>query len=154
MLQKTKSQYSGYVNTYVADMGPGNPNPKWNFDKLFVVTTNPNKFVHSSPHFHTTYLDKPSKNYVLVMNIPDEFENDYSLFLDGKYSQFSQDYKDTITDRILTKPIDKNFVYRILYKPEIGVKELEKRIGQKIPENAEILDKPHLDQEILNYHQI
>ncbi len=38
---------------------------------------------------------------VVVLRIPEEFEDDYQLIMEGKYSQLSAGYKEVVSDRII-----------------------------------------------------
>jgi hypothetical protein len=68
--------------------------------------------------------------------VPDEFKNDFTLFLDGKYSEMSAVFKAKITKfHALRKSHE---IYGILYKTDARRRRVEEKIGQKLPKEAEL----------------
>jgi hypothetical protein len=76
-------------------------------------------------------IDHDSKSIIVVFNIPDYFKKDYELILQGKFSETSKDYKETVVDfHDLT---EYSHIYGVLYKKEFAFENLEERINGNIP---------------------
>lgn len=87
-----------------------------------------------------------SKALVLyVFHVPEMFKSDCELFLSGGYSKFSDAYKDRIL-RFHAANLE-SFFGQILTKDEKKKKELEGKIGQNIPANAEVYSVPDMADE-------
>lgn len=94
------------------------------------------KMMYEPDKFHTMY----------VFNLPKEHAKNYDLFIQGKYSQFSKEYKDKIQAFHGLKA-DSN-IMDILYKREKAFLTAEERYGIKhIPRNQEAASIPDLDVE-------
>jgi len=78
-------------------------------------------------------------------SVPDKYINEYSLFLEGKYSEFSEHYKDKLCkfySPIISVPVKNTRFYKIIYKDEGYRKKLSKDLGIEIPKNQELGNKP------------
>lgn len=84
-----------------------------------------------------------SKTLVLyTFSIPEEYMEDAAKFVSGDYSKFSKHYK----DRILRfySATEKSFLGQILSKAEEKRLELESKIGEKLPKDAEVYSVPDM----------
>jgi hypothetical protein len=86
-----------------------------------------------------------STSEMMVFNIPDKYNLIYDCFLQGKYSYLPDTYKQHIL-KFTSQPKDGK-IHRILYKSKLLKEEMEKSLGCKIPDNAELYDPPYLEQE-------
>lgn len=150
MLGHPLSHYSGLINCYVADFSQDNT--AWNFNQIFVCTLNDNRQLIYNPYYVDTY--RIGENYMYVFTIPPGQEGNYQLFLKGKYSQFSQEYKDYLVSRIGRPDIQNSTIYRILYRTPDGRKQIEERIGTVLPPGAEVASVPNLERETYGYVEL
>lgn len=84
--------------------------------------------------------------YLYKFKILEKYEEDYMKFIAGKYSEFSNSYKNKIYG-LLQKPYRETNVYKVLNKSLDARKVLEDRIGQTIG-NQEVLSIPDVDKEL------
>ena len=82
---------------------------------------------------------------IYEMEIPSHYLKDVKLFIEGKYSQFS----DRMKKRILTfhKYTQNGETYKILYKDTSRRKQLEFDYGVEISADSELFDIPTLEDE-------
>lgn len=84
--------------------------------------------------FNVECPDDHTEMYVFRIN--DQFRDDFRKFLDGKYSKMSDQYKNKICQfHVLRKTHD---IYGILYKTDARRKRVEDKIGQELPNEAEL----------------
>jgi len=89
---------------------------------------------------------EPDKHHTIYLfEIPDEYIDEYRLFLKGKYSEFSNDYKYQIMKFF-------NFdaegdTFQILNRGDRRRKKIEEDLGVKIPKEIELEDKPSIVEE-------
>lgn len=141
-------EISGAVNCYIADFEQ--TSNELNFNKIFLLTTKENLSVVKSYHFFKEYRTKDNK-FMYVFHIPEEFVPDYKKFLDGKYSTFSDAYKNVLISKITRPEVQTSQIYKILYKTEEARKTIENRIGQKLPPGAEVLSAIRYEDETYMY---
>lgn len=80
----------------------------------------------------------PSPNYVMfVFNVPENYEDEYILFINGKYSGFSQDYKLQILN-FHNLEMDSE-VAQILFRHSRRRRALEEKLNCELPEGSELL---------------
>jgi hypothetical protein len=137
---------SQFVNVFVGDDSIGLENcilllykysSKEEFDKL-------DEELRQHPEFDHTY--EPDKYHTMfVFNIPLKYIEDFGKFIDGKYSQFTEEYK-----KHILKFNESNLTEGVLYKRESEFKELEKKLGISIPRDQEASSKPY---RIKEYYQ-
>jgi hypothetical protein len=85
-----------------------------------------------------------------IFNIPDKYEKEIQLFKEGKYSEFSIDYKDQLLNFWGLNREDDPF-YGILYKTKVG-KQYYEDLSKKHRDNTaeeEYYPKPNMDNEII-----
>lgn len=99
-------------------------------------------------------LDKYHVMYVFDIKDDDLFE--YYCFISGKYSKFTEEYKQkilkfTINPAIVAPAsIPNTNIYGILYRTKARKKVLEELIDSKVPTDNELESIPYEDQEIYN----
>lgn len=100
---KDKFYEMGFVNTYLFF-----DKQQYSFIPLYLVFSakeydlNFYKFslmLEKNPNYVET-LDYPGNSVVFVFKIPKRFEKDYELFLKGRYSKFSKEYKDNFPMKV------------------------------------------------------
>jgi hypothetical protein len=97
---------------------------------------------------------------VLVYRIPQRFLQDYQLFLEGKYSKFSESAKRMFPAEVIIVSQDgsrrrvSSFAYRIFDKEDSMKRWVEEIIGEELDKNAEYWTIPDLDREILDIDKI
>lgn len=98
---------------------------------------------------HPTYVEAkdPDKFHTIYkFKLPVDYAEDIKLIMAGKYSQISEKAKARIIEfhnSSRMKPIG-----QILFRCEQRKKQIEQDVGQKIPDNAELLDVFQLEKEI------
>lgn len=107
-------------------------------------------------HLVIEEYDYPNGYIVLVYKFPAEYMDDYRLFLQGKYSKFSQKYKDlfpltnkTTSSRNLTKE-EPSFYSHIFTRSEKMRDYWEGKLAVILAPDAEYWSSPTLSKEVLN----
>lgn len=95
---------------------------------------------------HIVYTNKTTDYFIYIFN-SELLKEILPLFKKGKYSKFSQSYKDQI-ERIHKVTPNKK-LYHILRKTDKLRKELEFRIGDKIPKENDLWSIPYKKDEVL-----
>lgn len=98
------------------------------FDKL-------DKFVRSHEDF-VDRIEVDDFSYLYVFTVPIMYEEDFLKFIKGKYSELSEELKVRILDFHAMKKTHE--IYGILHKTKRRKVKVEKRIGQELPESAEL----------------
>lgn len=104
--------------------------------------------------------DYSGGNVVCVYKFPTKFKNEFRLFLEGKYSKFSKEYIDLFPQE--TKVISEDGIRRSeysLYYHVFGrtqsIKDYwEEKIGESLPEDAEMWSMPDIKNETLDINNI
>jgi len=97
---------------------------------------------------YVTHKDYDTYHVMYIFRIPEKFEMDVFSFKEGRYSLFSK----ALRQRILKfyGGEDSAVILQIV-RQDKGLKEkLEKHLGVKLPEDAELASKPELKNEIFN----
>jgi len=142
-----------YFNSYILDSD-------YNSDYLYVVY----KFIDIEGYKNTERKLTKQKNFIkvidvnktfsaFVFSIPNNLEEVFTLFWQGKYHKIDEKYK----QRIINFYTDAEGISRnIKYLTEKGLsndikkrKMLEANLGCKIPENINIVSKPKIKDEII-----
>ncbi len=99
---KDKFYEQGFISTYLTCNKLSYP-----FEVIYILF-NPGEFSIDYNYFERMLINNPNyievfdlgNNLVLyVYKIPDKFKEDYNLFLQGKYSKFSKEYKKLFPER-------------------------------------------------------
>lgn len=88
---------------------------------------------------HEDFVDRlevDDFSVMYVFNVPMIYEEDFLKFVKGKYSEMSEEYKVKILDFHSMKKTHE--VYGILHKTKKRKTKVETRIGQNLPESAEL----------------
>jgi len=91
--------------------------------------------------------EDPTKSTVLYLfEVPKYYQEDFNKFLEGKYSEMTEDYKLKILD---FHGVDfDSSIGHILFKDETRRLELEELLDTNLPEDAELYSIPNMDHEI------
>lgn len=86
---------------------------------------------------------------IFIFNFPEEFREEYYLYINGKFSMFSQKAKDVIIDFIgnYHKSSSVWKIKKVLYKEQQLREYLEKKLDLKIDEDMELSSIPDLEKE-------
>jgi hypothetical protein len=90
--------------------------------------------------------DPTNTTVLFVFDVPERYKQDYQKFKEGKYSEMDTNYKYRILD--FHNASEDGAIGQILFKGDERKHQLEEIIGQSLPENAELLSSPYIEQEI------
>lgn len=141
MLGHNQDFFYSLINCYLGDSSK----PEYNFRRIFLRNKYKDDKLRAILHYESEY--KLDDSYMYVYLIPDEFQEDYMKFCDGKYSEFSQAYKDQICRLLGKKEYHHSQIYKIIYKTLDRKQRIEELVGQSIG-NQEVCSKPNLEDEI------
>lgn len=130
---------SNIINTYIHN---GN----------IVVKTNTliNDFPVSQGSTIIDFKESDDYNYFII-TIPELFEEDFILFLEGKYSKMSKVAKLAICNFNRTSAdITDNDYYKILYKTPERKQFLEEFLNVTLPEEAELYSIINIEEETID----
>lgn len=137
------SNYRNLINCYLGD----SKYPKYNYNKILVELKFKDNYILKNEYL-TEYYETEKNTVIYVFDVPDKFEKDFFLFLTGKYSKFSDNYKKHILSFIQIRPVQNSYVYKILYKTTDLKLKVEESIGQELPDDAEICSIADWSKEI------
>lgn len=98
--------------------------------------------MRESRHYITDYDPNP-ETVIFVFSVPEDFQDDYTLFRQGKYSRLSPKLKSMILGDI-TFGVN----YDILTRSAVRRKKMEEMLETTIDPSAELLDPPNPDVEV------
>lgn len=93
---------------------------------------------------------------IVVYRIHEKYLPEYQLFLEGKYSKFSQGYINMFPTDILVEDsrglttMSKSLHYHIFNRTKEIKEYWEKKVGQSIPDDMELWSSPDMDREVLD----
>ena len=88
-------------------------------------------------------------NYIVfIFSIPKHHKKNYKKFIDGKYSEFSLEYKLQILD-FHNQEIDDR-LGTIVFKSEHRRQEMEEVLDAEISKDSELYSVPNIEEEIFN----
>jgi hypothetical protein len=105
---------------------------------------------------HGRFLDyiQHTSNHIYVFDVSNK--EDYTHFMEGRYSQFSDEHKDQIKScksQYIKHPVLNTLIYNpliaILERNPVIRERLEEVIGQRLSEDEELRSKPIADDLIL-----
>ena len=117
---------------------------RWSSNPLYIKFE---KALSQFKNFRRRY--DPSPDYVMfVFDIPKKHVRNYNRFLKGKYSKFSKDYKLDILEFHDADIEDE--LGQILFLSNTRRIALEKKLGEILPENSELLSIIDINKETYN----
>lgn len=94
---------------------------------------------------------------VVVYKFKEEYKSEFENFLQGKYSAFRENYTSLFPFEIWVEDKDTgielprySLQYHIFTKSDAIRKYWEKKIGEKLPEEAELWSAPDMSKEVLD----
>lgn len=86
--------------------------------------------------------------FILVLSIPENYQQDFDFYSQGKYSKMSKDFANTHLVKVLgITSMKQLYPYSVIMKTEHRKKMLEEKIGEALPENAEYMSLLNLERE-------
>jgi len=128
-------------------------------DKIVLLYKNSNdplftKFKHTVQKFKNFYEIRDIDPYhiLIIFDIPKAQRRNFKLFKEGKYSKFGENFKLKILS--YHKMNVDNMVGQILFKTLGRKKQLERKIGMYLPDDAELYSIPEKHEEHfdINYY--
>lgn len=110
--------------------------------QFFINEIQKNKFFH-------TYYHVAEKLMMIVFTVSDEYKEIIYHFKHGKYSKFSKEYSYNFLYDANTKIKSS---YNIITRNPFLKSVLEREIGVKLPEDAELDSRPYENEEVFRYH--
>lgn len=157
-----KYLYGMFVNSYTNDMELNHVYSK----PLFVLVSvdNPRDYLYlktdmilreNKTHVYNYVVGRWQGSYLImyVFECPEEFSADYEAFTLGKYSTFSERYKQRFTKMVpnLNGEVIESPIYGVLYKTNIMKSKIEKIIGQRLEKSQELFSVPIPEYETFRY---
>lgn len=112
-----------------------------------------------NPHF-VDLIDCSDNKVIYIFKFPQDYMREYNLYLDSKFSLFSEDAKDVILNfwkKIYGKTVPGvKFIMKvkqILYKEESLRKELEKKLSVVLDRNAELCEFVDVKNETIDLNE-
>jgi len=118
--------------------------------EFYIVCFAEDPLLTALPEFISSNYNTKTKEYVYRMRVPSKYEEDYLLFLLGKYSLFTEEYKKTIF-KMLGRSYKQSNIYKVIQKDQKLKEELEKLVGQKLTEEAELSSIYDVNKETYKY---
>lgn len=113
--------------------------------EYFVKLQNLNE--NFSKDFVNTMIDN---DYLIIYNLPEQFREDFNLFIEGKYSKMSKEYKDIII-RVYGDQVDlkdyKPYISEVLYPTDIKRQLIAEYYNVDIKYVDEVSAKPNKEHE-------
>lgn len=157
---------NNFINCYLSfDKGKDN----YQIVTVFHKFQNDNQYMYNTSKYQfDSFLEyiENNRNYagkeeeedeiILYFNIPERNKRNYELFLAGKYSKFSEDYKKLLCSYYgtVSRKIDyRVHEYDIIYPTQSKIKQIAERLFDKkdVAENikyiVEVLDIPDMEEE-------
>lgn len=147
-------EFKNLVQAYVGDSEF--PDEKRKLFVLYKVTREPwfNEYFKSiKTHNQYNRSYKVHENYFMVVyDLTSSQQEFYDHFVNGRYSQLEDSYKDHILNfHNLSLHSE---VGKVLHRSEHKYVEWEKRIGVEIPRTQEIGSMPNLEEEMFYKHKV
>ena len=140
------------INTYIGDMERNTLK-----NKLYVLCNRHNPYIEKK-YIVEDIRELDSGKIMYEIDFPEEFNDDFIKFLNGKYSEMSKRAKDIICKynaKYSNKEIQQTSIYSILYKTKARKKFLEDLLGVTLEDSAELCSIINLEEEIYGYkHEI
>lgn len=103
------------------------------------------------PYFLEAY-DPDRYHMMFAFQIPNEYVEDHEKFLEGKFSEFSEKYKERVLKFHLgenyKQKVGDNPIHAVLYREDWRRKYLEQKYDIEIPEGNELASVPEMKNEM------
>ncbi len=161
-----KDFYTEYLITVNIKDDPDNPRVIFIFDNFDEETLVMQLYkMHNHHCFDDSWVDDEEKEIVVSMKIPKEFLEDYKLFIQGKYSKFSEKFKELLIktygrgvhptfkiddkgQRIgISETAHKVTVFEAITPTQEKRVAIGRRLGIDLPKDAEVFDRVNIEEE-------
>lgn len=136
------SKDKNFINSYLFDMSNDITNGNIH---IYVLMSSENNELPKKDLYITHRQVK--RGYLYTFDIS-YYLKDIELFIQGKYSKFSEELKELLCDRSGIKNVMLSEIYKILYRTQERREKIEELIGQKLDDDAEVASSPDLADEI------
>jgi len=152
-LEKIDLKKYNFINLYLGE-------EQYVDNKLYLLFEGESAYEYADylKYTHHLYVDSYflDKKTMIVFNVPREFEKDYKYFIEGKYSKFSNSFKDlfpktsNVYDNLGVFLNKEHTIYYHIFNRSEWLKEtwMEKLKINEIPEDLELWDKPNIEKEV------
>jgi hypothetical protein len=144
--------YGGFVNSYLYCVNDkcaeaGDMNHTTDVDYIYIELSRISFDLSTHKRYKYDFKTKED-TFIYVFDITD-FKDDIELFIQGKYSKLSQKLKNILckSESPSTGEMYSN-IYKILYRTQDKREKLEKLIGEKLSDDAELCSSPDIEEEI------
>lgn len=120
------------------------------FDSIYLKVYNKDDVLELNKNF-VSFIDLKDKGIFYEFKIPDKFSNELHLFLNGKYSEYSDEAIMMvlgIKDPNMISKRSSTFEYGVFFKTRERRRIVEDSIGQKLPRDAELYSIVNINDEI------
>lgn len=161
-VEQVKFRY-GFINGYIADK---DQEP---YDRAVYLLFKPKDMIEFQLFFErerkrTLHLiddyDYEDGHTVLVYEFPSQFDKEFKLFLEGKYSKFRNKYKELLP--VFESKLDEDGIpfsehtiqFMVVYKSKALRDFIEQKIGHELEDTAELWSIPNKQLETLDINKI
>lgn len=149
-----------FHNTYIS-IEPRNIYLVFKFEEDIVKSVK-DLMIEKELRMHSCFIEKIDKDSyeIFKYEVPKVQTINFLCFLDGKYTHFDDEYKSYLLNLYVDYNNDKfQNIKRILYPTRKDINALEEVLGlfspkEKLPDTAEVFDKPDLEEEIFNLDKL
>lgn len=149
MFKRTWEELCYINNTYLYKEAKESNIPSLDYT-LTITCFCEDPLIEEMPEFLSKEYNKVKEEYVYLLRIPVEFEEDYLCFLLGKYSFFTPEYRKVIY-KILGPNYKSNNIYKVIERDERLKKELETSLMVSLDEDAELTSIFNKEKETYKY---
>ena len=149
MFKKTWNELCYINNTYLYKESKVENIPSLDYT-LTITCFCEDPLIEEMPEFLSKEYNKFKEEYVYLLRIPAEFEEDYLCFLLGKYSLFTPEYKKVIY-KLLGSHYKANNIYKVIERDGRLKKELEEKLGTELKDDAELTSIFNEEEETYKY---
>jgi hypothetical protein len=157
--QTSMKYHSHFINCYVGTKGEGY------MDKIYLVYRYSGDLEYQKfeqqlkrHELFENWIDIDKHHVMYVFNMTAEMRINFTKFMNGAYSKFSESYKNKILNFVVNpamvkeSDIPKTITYGVLYKTDEQLKRVEEQIGKHgvdiKKEGLELLSKPDEAEEV------
>lgn len=129
---------------------------------VYIVFEKDNNFVNLNQNYlqylkdNNEYIEsyeEDTDEYIIKFNIPEEYYKEFDLFIQGKYSKFSENYKNRLCFYFGRKSIKEGHLVNIvnaIYPEDFKRLQIAKHLDVDVSLIREVYDPPNLTKELYN----
>jgi hypothetical protein len=122
-----------------------------NLYEFYIVCFSEDPLLTTLPEYISTEHNNKTKDYIYRMRVQSKYEEDYLLFMLGKYSLFTDEYKKMLF-KLLGRSYRQSNIYKVIQKDSKLRNDLENLIGAKLSEDSELSSIYNDEKETYNYN--